>query len=291
MSRTALFTVLFLTFGCSIRTVESPPAEPVKTRGELVVMTFNIRYGTAEDGPNAWSYRKDLVAGLIHEKAPDALALQEALDFQLDDLAEVLAGYRKLGQHRNGGTRGEFSGLYLNTRRLRVLRWGELWLSAHPDSVASVGWDAALPRMAVWADVEPRQGGPPIRIYGTHFDHRGDAARLESARLIASHARGGPPAVVMGDLNAGEDSPPLHVFFDLGFRSAFSTLHPGNELGTFNGFQDPSGGDRIDHILLDPRVQPVEAEILDSRVDGAWPSDHFPVVAVLRSAWPTPVTP
>ncbi len=248
----------------------------------VVVMTFNIRYGSAQDGPNAWENRKEAVARLIARSTPDVLALQEALDFQLDDLSEVLGGYRKLGQHREGGSEGEFSGLYVNTRNLRVLSWGEFWLSSHPDSVASVGWDAALPRMAVWADVEPLHGGPTIRVYGTHFDHQGPEARLESARLIASHARGGPPSVVMGDLNAGEASPPLEVFFESGFRSAFPTLHPQSEAGTFNGFRDPSGGDRIDHILMDPRIDPLQAEILNDQANGVWPSDHFPVVAVLR---------
>lgn len=245
-------------------------------------MTFNIRYGTARDGLNAWENRKEAVAHLIAGWNPDVLALQEALDFQLDDLNQVLDGYRKLGQHREGGSEGEFSGLYVNTRSLRVLDWGEFWLSSHPDSVASVGWDAALPRMAVWADVQPLQGGSTIRVYGTHFDHQGPEARLESARLIAFHARGGPPAVIMGDLNAGEGSPPLGVFFESGFRSAFPTLHPGSEVGTFNGFQDASGADRIDHILLDARIDPLEAEILDDQVNGVWPSDHFPVVGVIH---------
>ncbi len=251
----------------------------------LRLMTFNIRYGTADDGVNSWPARRALVADIIARHAPDVLAIQEGLAFQLQELEVVLKGYRKLGQHRDGGLKGEFSGLYVNECRLRIRRWGELWLSRTPDSVGSRGWDAALPRMAVWVDLERVDGGRPIRIYGTHFDHRGQTARLESARLIARHAEGGSAAVVMGDLNAREDSEPLGVFFDLGYRSAFPLLHPGSELGTFNGFRDPSGGERIDHILLTPALQPLQAEIIDERVDGVWPSDHFPVVAVLSFRW------
>ena len=247
----------------------------------LRLMTFNIRYGTADDGPNSWPNRRHLVAGIIARHAPDVLAIQEGLSFQLDELDDVLSGYRKLGQHRDGGSGGEFSGLYVNESRVRVLQWGEIWLSPAPDSVGSRGWDAALPRMAVWVEIEERRGGAPVRIYGTHFDHRGQTARMESARLIARHAEGGPAAVVMGDLNAGEDSEPLSVFFGLGYRSAFSTLHPENEIGTFNGFRDPSGGGRIDHILLDPRLEPRRAEIVSDSVDGIWPSDHFPVMVVV----------
>ena len=121
---------------------------------ELVLMTFNIRYGTAEDGPNGWGNRRSLVAEIIRHESPDVVAIQEGLAFQLEDLEDVLGGYRKLGQHREGGSAGEFSGLYVNEARVTVLRWGEFWLSPTPDSVGSRGWDAALPRMAVWVELE-----------------------------------------------------------------------------------------------------------------------------------------
>ena len=247
----------------------------------LVVMTFNIRYGTAEDGEHSWEVRRPLVQEILTREGPDILAVQEGLAFQLQELDGPLAGYRKLGQHRDGGLRGEFSGLYVREDRVEVLRWGELWLSQNPDSVGSRGWDAALPRMAVWAEVRRRGGGPTLRVYGTHFDHRGTLARLESARLILGHARGGPPSIVLGDLNAPEEAPPLGVFLDQGYRSAFPTLHPASALGTFNGFRDPTGGRRIDHILLDPRLKAVRSEILDEVMDGIYPSDHFPVTAVV----------
>lgn len=251
--------------------------------GRLSLMTFNIRYGTAEDGPNAWGNRRDLVAGIIAREAPDVLALQEALAFQLLELEGALSEYRKLGQHRNGGLEGEFSGLFVRERRVRVRDWGEFWLSSSPDSLGSVGWDAALPRMAVWADLEGIHGEALVRVYGTHFDHRGELARLESARLIERHAEGGPPAVVMGDLNAGEGSGPLRVFREMGYRSAFPTLHPGSDLGTFNGFRELSGGERIDHILVDARLEVLHAAILDEAPGGVFPSDHYPVVAVIRT--------
>lgn len=256
---------------------------PQEGDDELVLMTFNIRYGTAEDGPNSWENRRGLVADIIGRHAPDVLAIQEGLAFQLEELGDALDGYRKLGQHRGGGSEGEFSGLYVKEDRVRIQRWGEFWLSPTPDMVGSQGWDAALPRMAVWVEVEGIGGGTPIRVYGTHFDHRGERARLESARLIARHAEDGAPAIIMGDLNADEDSDPLGVFFDLGYGSAFRILHPEVELGTFNGFQDPSGGRRLDHILLDPSLTPRRAEILDGRVGGIWPSDHFAVMAVIST--------
>jgi endonuclease/exonuclease/phosphatase family metal-dependent hydrolase len=253
-------------------------AATAQAPGELRLLTFNIRYGAADDGDHVWPNRRDLVAEIIEREAADVLAIQEALDFQLEELAPALEGYRKLGQHRDGGTEGEFSGLYVREDRTRIVDWGEFWLSPTPEVVASRGWDAALHRTAVWVDIRLDGATEVVRVYGTHFDHRGEIARVESARLIAAHASGaGRPTVVMGDLNAPDDSEPDRTFADLGYRSAITTLHPGETLGTFNGFEDPlGGGRRIDHILLGPGLRPKSATILDERVGGTLPVGSLP---------------
>ena len=274
---------LLRTAGLVFAALLTAGAAPVGAQddAELKVMTFNIRYGTADDGEHGWPRRRALVAGLIDRESPDVLAIQEALHFQLEELAPVLDGYRKLGQHREGGTEGEFSGLYVRRGSVELLDWGEFWLSSTPGSVASIGWDAAITRMAVWADVRVGGSESPVRIYGTHFDHRGERARVESARLITEHAEGRRPSIVMGDLNVPEEAEAMQVFFDAGFRSTVPTLHPDVALGTFNGFRDPDGGRRIDHILVTDELILRAAEILDDR-NGLFPSDHYPVVAVLR---------
>lgn len=245
----------------------------------IKLMTFNIRYASADDGPNSWTHRRPLVADIVRDASPDVLAIQEGLDFQLEDLSEILGPYKKLGQHRNGGLSGEFSGLYVREDRVEAIDWGELWLSPTPDSVGSVGWDAALPRMAVWADLRLAGTDQILRVYGTHFDHRGTQARLESARLLLRRATGGPPAVFMGDFNASEGSEPIKNLLDQGFRSAVLAHNPGTQTGTFNGFEDPTGRRRIDHIFVHPDLRIEAGEILGASGATPWPSDHFPVTA------------
>jgi len=265
-------TLLFLLAAVACSPVEEPD-------DGILLMTFNIRYGSADDGPNSWTLRRPLVTDIVRESSPDVLAIQEGLDFQLEDLAGALGGFRKLGQHRDGGLSGEFSGLYVQEGRLEIIGWGELWLSSNPDSAGSVGWDAALPRMAVWADIRLAGGDQVLRVYGTHLDHRGTQARLESSRLLLRHASGGPPAVFMGDFNAPEDSEPIRHFIDQGFRSAVLAHNPETQTGTFNGFEDPTGGRRIDHILVHPDLRIDSGEILEASGATPWPSDHFPVTA------------
>ena len=46
----------------------------------LKIMTFNIRYGQADDGDNSWPRRRDLVIARIRAHDPDLIGLQECRD-------------------------------------------------------------------------------------------------------------------------------------------------------------------------------------------------------------------
>lgn len=275
--------ILLLTFlfGCS--TAGNAPTQATPDPwSELRVMTFNIRYGSAKDGEHSWPHRRDRVEARIVDFAPDVLALQEALPFQLEELAEVLAGYRKVGQHREGGARGEFSGLYVR-KELETSASGEFWFSQTPEVPGSKSWDSSLPRMCAWIELPARADGPALRIYGTHYDHRGTEARLEASRMIASHAQSAEAALIMGDLNATEEAPPLELLTGQGYRSAVLELHPGITAGTFSGFQgEAEQRRRIDHVLVRGPLEVLEASILGGRVRGLYPSDHAAVTAVVR---------
>ena len=59
------------------------------------VMSFNIRYGTAKDGENAWPHRRAFVVETIQQRKPDLLGLQEAIDLQVEYLAKRLPDYTK----------------------------------------------------------------------------------------------------------------------------------------------------------------------------------------------------
>src|SRR5437667_447338 len=75
----------------------------------LPLMCFNVRYGSADDGPNRWEYRKDLAAAAIRRFDPDLLGVQEALRFQADALREALPDYGFVGAGRDDGRdAGEF---------------------------------------------------------------------------------------------------------------------------------------------------------------------------------------
>ena len=55
----------------------------VLSAAEVNIMTFNIRMGTANDGSDKWSLRKELVFEVIRNHDPDVIGLQEAFKFQI----------------------------------------------------------------------------------------------------------------------------------------------------------------------------------------------------------------
>ena len=251
----------------------------------ITLMTFNIRYGTANDGENSWEYRKEHVVETIRDANPSVIAIQEALLGQLEYINAELPGYKKIGQHRGGNTNGEFSGLLLNISKLEWLEDGQIWLSETPENI-SKGWDAALARTATWVKVrEVGTSSPTFILLSTHFDHRGKQARIESAKLIvkkATELSGGKlPVAIMGDFNFILESEPFNVFKEAGFTAAVDSTE-----GTFHRFIGNTDGPRIDYIFLNNNWNIRTAEILRPRKNGKSASDHDPVVAVVSPVLP-----
>lgn len=261
------------------------------------VMSFNVRYGTANDGENHWDKRKDFLADTIRAFDPDLLGTQETLDFQRDHVAAALPGHEAWGVGReDGAAKGEMCVLFFRRDRFEKLDGGHFWLSESPETAGSKSWDSSLPRMVSWVKLRDRRApdAPPILYLNTHFDHRGTQARIESSRLLRTRvaSTGADCRVIAtGDFNAGEGSEPYQALFgavegrDSPLVDAYRVAHPkpAADEGTFSGFRAAStGGPRIDWIAMSRDWRVVEIHIDRTARDGRTPSDHFPVTAVLR---------
>lgn len=266
---------------------------------DLSVVSYNIRWPNPDDGLDRWDVRRHRVAQTIDRLRPDVLGIQEAYAFQAEYLMGQLPCYGIVGVGReDGAARGEMTAILYRADRLELLDQGHLWLSDTPDIAGSVGWDAALTRMATWVVVRHRRTEHLWLVVNTHFDHAGRAARTESAKLLGRFIRDktdalGPDtaAVLMGDFNTAVDSEPyLALCAALDgprltdtYRSArLGVLGPNEGEGTFNGFRNRTNGARIDWLLVSRGVTTLQAGIDRQRIDGRNPSDHDPVWAVLR---------
>lgn len=255
---------------------------------DLRVMTFNIRYGTADDGMNAWDHRREMVVSLIGDWKMDVVGVQEALRFQLDEI-EAGTGYAEIGVGRDDGrTKGEYSAILYRPERFGVAACGTFWLSDTPEEVASATWGNSITRICTWARLIDKKTGEGVYVFNTHFDHQSQVSREKSAGLIIERIRArahDEPAILMGDFNAGESNEAIVALKASGLTDAFRAVHPEEtQVGTFGGF-DPAriDGEMIDHIFVTPRGTVKDAGIDRTVVDGRCPSDHFAVWAEV--AW------
>lgn len=255
----------------------------------LRVVSFNIRYGSADDGPNDWTSRRSLVVDTLRELAPDVAGLQEAMSFQFEEIAEALPGYRAVGVGRDDGARsGEFAPILFRGDRFELASQGTFWFSETPDVPGTRSWGNRLPRICTWVRLVDRDSGHGFYVFNLHLSHASSGARLHSVELLSDRMQKRSPAypaIVTGDFNAQPESEVMHRLLGAGASpliDAFAAMHGSDgESGTYHGFQGGADGPRIDYILVSPAFAVRSSEIRRSSRDGRYPSDHYPVLAEL----------
>ena len=128
------------------------------------LISFNIKYDNTSDTINSWNKRRASLATLIKHYDADIIGIQEGLHRQVDYLNNALDGYTYVGVGRDDGQqKGEYSAIFYNSNKFKVLKTNTFWLSETPEKV-SVGWDASMERICTYAlflnltpDTEPIQ--------------------------------------------------------------------------------------------------------------------------------------
>ncbi|MCB0822347.1 MAG: endonuclease/exonuclease/phosphatase family protein [Bacteroidales bacterium] len=256
---------------------------------EIVVISYNIWYDNPSNTENPWSARKAGVIETLERINPDIFCVQEALINQVYDLE--FDRYKHIGVGRDDGKKaGEFSAVFYDTTRFEILKTNTFWLSENPDIVGKKGWDAVCVRIATWVHLKEIETGKTFYVFNTHFDHIGDTARLESARLIKMEIQKiakGEPVILCGDFNCKKGSKPYELITAensttslVDARQAPQISLTGPEYSFVGSDFTGKYGDIIDHIFVTSNIK-----ILYSRIDfncgEKCPSDHLPVEAKL----------
>ena len=94
--------------------------------------------------------------------------------------------------------------------------------------------------------------------------------------------------VIAGDFNAGEGSAPYRALIDHdptlpALVDTYRAAHPArvDGEGTFSAWSGRRSGSRIDWVLHTSHFRTHSANIDRFNVSGRYPSDHYPVTAVL----------
>lgn len=241
------------------------------------VMSLNLRFGLADDGPNGWRHRNGAVDALLKTWPCDVYAFQEANDFQVDFLSQGLPGYDFIGQRLPAPAYWQNNVIFFN-RDWECIRNDHFYLSRTPD-VVSKDDDSRWPRQCTIGLFEHQ--GYRLVCVNTHFDFEVPVQK-RSARLIVNrlHEFGDTwPTLLMGDFNAPPDSECASVFGDPEkgrFRQIFEPPH----IETHHGFSGRiQQGAPIDWIMYRGDLEKKSAEVITQPFNGIYPSDHFPIVA------------
>lgn len=265
----------------------------------LRVVTWNLWW---RFGP--WEERQAAIAATLAAVDADVVCLQEVWTEEGGaDQASVLAD--RLGSHAATTPPRFYDGVSFGNAILSRWPVAEVDVTSLPRADGQPGH-----RMALLAAIDSPFGRVPVVT--THLDWQYDASEVRHAQtdalaaFVAEH-RGdddtGFPPVLTGDLNAVPGSDEVRALTGLApptvagsiFTDAWEAAGDGSPGHTWSS-RNPYLVDaswpqrRLDYVLVGwPRPRPLGNVLAcrvagDEPVDGVWPSDHFAVVADLRTS-------
>ncbi len=251
---------------------------PHATIKSIRFFCLNLRFGLADDGPDGWTHRKRCYPALLEQYPCDFYGFQEANDFQVTYLQELLPDHGVIGRRSPAPDRWQHNVIF-HHRRWKCMHSDHFYLSRTPD-VPSKFPRSKWPRQCTIGVFQ--SDDTQVTAINTHFDFEPDIQRKSALLIVKRLQDVAPegPAVLMGDLNAGPGSSCIEALTSpaSGFKSAFGA----SSRGTFHGFSGVARGPNIDWILYRGALERRDAVVATDRYDGRYPSDHFPLTASFR---------
>ena len=263
----------------------------------ICLMSFNMKRNYFSFGQHCWEKRAGLLARLIKEAAPDVIGTQELTEASLSDMLRLLPEYDAVGEGRGGGRLGEFTAVFFRRDRFLLRDSRTFWLSATPER-PSRGWLAVFPRTCTRCTLALAEAPDKLlRIYNTHLDHVSYLARINGLRLIFRTIQEDQrllktPLALTGDFNATPTSRTLRKWIgELAASKEAETLRDSYRLmfrqeegpgRSYHGFRGMCVGQPIDYIFTSRDLSLQGLEIRRDQVEGAFPSDHYPIIARLE---------
>lgn len=253
------------------------------------VMSFNLRVIVPSD-PFNWEDRKHWIAETIHTYMPDVIGTQEATIPMLEWLKDRFRDtYEVYAVNRTVSTEvGEFSAIFVKKSSLTIGASASFMLSETPDIIGSMGWDAHCERICSWVELIPKGGAEPaFRFFNTHLDHMGKLAKKDGLKLIqrviqSKDAVKSMPVILTGDFNDVPESETLAQISSMNSCYSNFTAEEKNNSLTFHGYEGGTEGAPIDYILCSLGSDILATSIIRDRIEGGFPSDHYPVLATIR---------
>ncbi len=267
----------------------------------LKVGTYNIRVAGAsgDSGWKDWSKRKTYIAQTITTYDYDVIGINECRGgVQLSNIQEMLSDTYNFVLYSDMQNPGVYNPILFKKDKFNLLKSGVYFLNANDLTHPIISWDnSGNYRFTAYAKLQIKETGEILYFFQTHFDHFGETARNEQARINMEQVRriaGSYPAIVCGDHNATKSRVPFYnmmlSYMQDSRVSAETKVNISSGDGTLNkrnvngkNVWDPSfkSGSRLDYIWIRGMIATEYRHIDDTFGNEECPSDHLAIQATV----------
>ena len=216
----------------------------------ISVLSVNLRFGLADDGPNSWQYRKHVYPSLLKKYPTDFAGFQEVNDFQSEFLKDILDEYNVIGERKPAPEYWQNNIIFFRAP-WKLDDWRHFFFSNTPCEPSK--WkDSKWPRQCTMGKFS--KNGKTLAVVDTHFDFL-QRVQVRSAKMMLRQLEDfapDTPTVLTGDFNAAPDGKAGKVFE----RGGFSDVFDGRFGATHHGFTGRPVSGRIDWILYKGTLRP-----------------------------------
>jgi len=306
-----LLSMFFLAALCACGGKTDQPENKDVESADLLVCTFNIRYGSADDGDYCWDNRKDAVCKFINTRKPDIIGMQEVersqaeyLNSQLGSDYGIYGIGRESGKDILQGVGTESANVILYKKsRFGLDKKNVFWHSDTPDQIVTKNkssdygsWHTSHPLNTVWVKLTDDQNlGRAVWLFVTHYQNNKNMTSVApQIRMLESNLHLsqipqisgqilGPSCqdaiFFVGDLNSTSSTDEVQrlINYPLGYARLDAEKSSFREISTNNDFGKGSG--IIDHIFFSGPLKALNYTV-DRRDYGiVYISDHYPVLS------------
>ena len=250
----------------------------------ITVMSTNVRfYNPLDFLKQSWFYRASLIIDDVNAVKPDIIGFQEATFIHYNYLTKSMPGYASEMAYRDDFILSEGCPIFYRTDKFELVDSGSFWLSETPE-VMSKDWGSEHYRICVYVILEELDTGKKFAVFNTHLDHVSDEARINGIKVVLDKISefGDLPAILMGDLNAKDDSVTMKSAYE-SFDDAMKVAEVSEDTPTYHNWGNFENAKRIDYILTSKGDATVsDYHVLDNCHDGVYSSDHASIYAKIR---------
>ncbi len=251
----------------------------IYAENELRVMSCNVRCIAPTDlGKRSWFYRADLIITGIERQQPGVIGFQEVTKWQYNYLCNSMKLYDSVIDYRDNAFNSEGCPIFYRSDIYTLIDKGSFWLSETPD-VMSKSWGAQFNRICSYVILKDNATESEFVVFNTHLSHVSDEARINGIKVVLDKITefGSLPAVLMGDLNAAEDSETYRSATETFFDSKYQTNNTMTSC-TYQDWGTKLDSDCIDYVMISKSGFRVNSySVVTDTYDGVYSSDHFPL--------------